>query len=85
MRTTLNIDDDLYRRVKAFAALRGSSVTSVVEESLRLTLQQAQQGEAIAPMPLSRAHGGLSAEFLRSGVDVNDMSAVLDLLDQADA
>ena len=85
MRTTLSIDDDLYRRVKAFAALRGASVTSVVEESLRLTLQQAQQGEVIAPMPLSHAQGGLSAEFVCSGVDVNDTSAVFDLLDRADA
>lgn len=85
VRTTLNIDDDLYRHVKAFAALSGKSVTSVVEESLRLALQQAQQGGAIAPMPVSRADGGLSREFRESGIDVNDTSAVLEMLDRADA
>jgi hypothetical protein len=83
VRTTLNIDDTLYRQVKAYAALRGASVTSVVEESLRLTLLQARQDEPIPPMPVSHHGGGLTKEFIRSGVDLNDTSALLDLLDQA--
>ena len=36
MRTTLNINDDLYREVKVEAARRGVSTTSVIEEALRM-------------------------------------------------
>lgn len=35
MRTTLNIDDQLYREVKVRAALEGSTVTQLVETALR--------------------------------------------------
>lgn len=35
MRTTLVIDDDLYRRIKAKAAMEGRRVTDLVEEGLR--------------------------------------------------
>jgi hypothetical protein len=38
MRTTLVIDDDLYRRVKAKAAMEGRKVTDVVEDGLRAAL-----------------------------------------------
>ena len=38
MRTTLVIDDDLYRRVKAKAALEGRKVTELVEDGLRAAL-----------------------------------------------
>ena len=40
MKTTLNIDDDLYRRLKAKAALEGRKVTELVEEGVRNVLQQ---------------------------------------------
>ncbi len=35
MRTTLNIDDQLYREVKVRAALEGSTVTQLLETALR--------------------------------------------------
>jgi hypothetical protein len=38
VRTTLVIDDDLYRRVKAKAAVEGRKVTALVEEGLRAAL-----------------------------------------------
>ena len=40
MRTTLTIDDDLYRRAKAHAALSGQSVGAVIEDALRDLLQR---------------------------------------------
>lgn len=82
MRTTLNIDDELYRRIKAVAALRGVSVTSVVEESLRVMLLGGEAPAEVAPMPVSESAGGLAPEFIASGVDLNDVSAVLDFLDE---
>jgi len=38
MKTTLVIDDDMYRRIKAKAALEGRKVTELVEEGLRVVL-----------------------------------------------
>ncbi len=38
MKTTLEIPDDLYRAVKAKAALEGKPVTQLVVESLRLVM-----------------------------------------------
>ena len=82
MRTTLNIDDDLYRQVKAAAALRGCTVTSLVEESLRLALLTSAAAATVKPMPISRRGGGLTERFLATGIDINDTSAVLDYLDE---
>ena len=38
MRTTVDVPDDLYRRAKAEAALRGRKLKDLVEEGLRLVL-----------------------------------------------
>jgi hypothetical protein len=39
MKTTVDIPDDLYRRAKAEAALRGRKFKELVEEGLRLALE----------------------------------------------
>jgi len=39
MKTTVEIPDDLYRRAKAEAALRGRKLEDLVEEGLRLVLE----------------------------------------------
>jgi hypothetical protein len=39
MKTTVEVSDDLYRRVKAEAALRGRKLKDLVEEGLRLVLE----------------------------------------------
>jgi predicted component of type VI protein secretion system len=38
MKTTVEVPDDLYRRAKAEAALRGRKLRDIVEEGLRLVL-----------------------------------------------
>lgn len=77
MRTTLVLDDDLYRRVKMTAAERRATVTAVVEEALRLLL--AQQSSAtpsgLGPMPIDD-----SASWVRPGIDIDDSSTVLEVL-----
>ena len=40
MRTTLDLPDDLYRRTKAVAALRGSSMKDLVIRALRREMAQ---------------------------------------------
>jgi hypothetical protein len=39
MKTTVELPDELYRRVKAEAALRGRKLKDLVEEGLRLVLE----------------------------------------------
>jgi hypothetical protein len=39
MKTTVEVPDDLYRRAKAEAALRGRKLKDLVEEGLRLALE----------------------------------------------
>jgi hypothetical protein len=39
MKTTIEISDDLYRRAKAEAALRGRKHKDMIDEGLRLVLQ----------------------------------------------
>jgi hypothetical protein len=39
MKTTVDLPDDLYRRAKAEAALRGRKLEDLVEEGLRLVLE----------------------------------------------
>lgn len=84
MRTTLVLPDDLYREVKATAAVQGRTVTSVVEESLREFLATHNAPAPLSPLPVSDVPWGLSEEFLATGIDFNDSSAVLDWLDQVE-
>jgi len=39
MKTTVEVPDDLYRRAKAEAALRGHKLKDLIEEGLRLVLE----------------------------------------------
>ena len=39
MKTTVEVSDDLYRRAKSEAALRGRKLRDLVEEGLRLVLE----------------------------------------------
>ena len=43
MKTTIELPDDLYRRAKAEAALRGRKLKDLVEEGLRLALEAPRQ------------------------------------------
>jgi len=64
MKTSLVIDDDLYRRVKAKAALEGRKLTELVEEGLRHVLSGAtadRNKPAVVKrvkLPLMRARPG---------------------------
>jgi len=68
MKTTVEVPDDLYRRAKAEAALRGLKLKDMIEEGLRLVLA--------APPGIGR-HPGL-AELMKGARGVVD-SGVPDL------
>jgi hypothetical protein len=42
MKTTIEMQDDLYRRAKAEAALRGKRLKDMIEEGLRLVLASSE-------------------------------------------
>jgi hypothetical protein len=59
MKTTVEVSDDLYRRAKAEAALRGRKLKDLVEEGLRLVLDaphRARRQPSLAGL-MKRARG----------------------------
>jgi hypothetical protein len=46
MKTTVEVPDDLYRRAKAEAALRGRKLKDLIEEGLRLVLESPREAPA---------------------------------------
>ena len=74
MKTTLVLDDALYRQAKVVASQRGATVSSVVEEALRLMLH----GDVTASPPTSPMP---SWNMGRPRVDLADGRAVRDALD----
>lgn len=77
MRTTLSLDDELYRRAKAAAALRGCSVTSLIEESLRSALDAAATASEVPDLPIAAETGGPLP-----GVDLHDARSLAAVLDE---
>ena len=67
MRTTVRIKDDLFQRAKKCAAYEGRTLTSLIEDGLRLILTRpkAHRRERVE-LPVSRASGGVLP-----GVDLN--------------
>ena len=55
MKTTLNIDDTVMRRLKEEAARRGTTMSALVEAGLRLVLdgeqERAERGRELRPLP----------------------------------
>jgi len=67
MRTTVRIDDDLLKRAKKCAAEQGRTLTSLIEEALRLVLTEPKSGPTErVHLPVSSASGGVMP-----GVDLN--------------
>ena len=46
MKTTVELSDELFRRAKAAAALRGRKLKDMIEEGLRLVLEMPHGGRA---------------------------------------
>ena len=49
MKTTIEVSDELFRKVKAEAALRGRKLKDLVEEGLRLVLETPRTGAGSKP------------------------------------
>lgn len=59
MRTTLNLDDGLYRQAKVKAVLENRTVSQLIEDGLRRVLAETASGNAPGPRAtLPFIHGG---------------------------
>jgi hypothetical protein len=70
MKTTVELPDDLYRRAKAEAALRGRKLKELVEEGLQLVLdgsRSAPKRTSLAEL-MKKAHGIVES-------DVSDLAS----------
>jgi hypothetical protein len=74
MKTTLVIDDQIMRRIKAEAARRGTTISELVEAALRRFLMPPTDKPAALP-PLPVFHGGAPL------VDLDDREALYEILD----
>ena len=61
MRTTVRLRDELLERARREAVRRGTTLTALIEQGLRLTLRRpaATNWQRREPLPLSRAGGGI--------------------------
>jgi hypothetical protein len=78
MRTTVRLDEHLLRQAKREAHERGETLTSLIENGLRLVLagSQMRRRRKRVKLPVSREGGGVA-----SGIDLNDSVALLDRME----
>jgi len=77
MRTTIRIDDELYREVKARAARSGKTVAAVLEDAVRRGLNPPTQRAGSPYVVRSGGRGGL-----RAGVDLNSNASLREAMDE---
>jgi hypothetical protein len=81
MRTTIRLDDALLREARAVAAASGRTLTDLIEDALREALARRQASVGRKRLILRTFKG----KGLRTGVDLDDSAALLDLMDRSDA
>lgn len=78
MRTTIHLDDTLYRDVKKTAAESGQTVTSLIQDALRQRLagrKGSTGGRKRFRLPTWKGKG------LQPGVDLNDGASLLERME----
>ncbi len=80
MRTTLNLDDELLKDAKKLAAERGTTLTAVMEDALRIVVRRTQEPKPHRRRKLVTA-GEPGAGFM-PGVDLTSNAATRALLDE---
>lgn len=74
MRTTVRLSDDLLRRAKRKAAEKGRTLTSLIEDGLKIILAESPRPpRSRVHLPISKASGGTLP-----GVDLNRSSELED-------
>lgn len=78
MRTTIHLDDSLYRDVKTAAAESGQTVTTLIQDALRQRLARRKRstGRKRFCPPTWKGKG------LQPGVDLNDSASLLERMER---
>ena len=80
MRTTIRIDDHLFRKVKERAASTGRTIGAIVEDALRLSLSRSEEEPRRSkPLPTYGSAGTMP------GVDLDSNRDLLDLMESNNA
>ena len=77
MRTTVRLDEALLAEAKKYAAESGQTLTSLIEAALREVLARRRSTTKRGKVRLPTLPGGR----LQPGVDLDDTSALLDLME----
>ncbi len=80
MRTTVRLNDPLLAEAKKYAVETGQTLTALIEDALRERLARRKRPVKRRRVRLPTFPGGK----LRPGVDLDDTSALLDLMDGRD-
>jgi hypothetical protein len=76
MRTTFNLDDELFRALKKRAAETGRTMTELVDEALREMLARDPGPSEVHEFPWVTIRGKL-----RPGIDVTDRNSLLEAME----
>lgn len=77
MRTTVDLDERLLTQVKTVAARSGRTMSAVIEDAVRVSVARQVDVDRRPPPALPTISGG----GLQPGVDLDDNSALLDLME----
>lgn len=80
MRTTIRLDDELFRQAKRAAVESGQTLTALIEDSVRERLARRGTKKKRVRVKLPTYRGSA----LQPGVDLDDSAALLDLMEGAD-
>jgi hypothetical protein len=75
MRTTIRLDEKLLREAKRLAAESGTTLTALIEESLRERIARKRAGTRARPAVRLHAVG---KGGVRPGVDLDDSASLID-------
>lgn len=78
MRTTVRLSDQLLAQAKKRAADSGRTLTAVIEDALRQSLQRRPATKRPSSVKLRTVKGS----GVRPGVDLDDSSALLDAMER---
>ena len=76
MRTTLNLDDELFRALKKRAAETGRTMTQLVDEALREMLERSPDPSVVHDIPWVTVRGKV-----RPGIDITDRDSLLEAME----
>ncbi len=77
MRTTITIGDDLLRQARQAALKRSCTLSTIVEEALRMSLAASVPPSSSRPTQLVTFRG----RGLRAGIDLDDSAGLINTMD----